>query len=64
MAKQSDVGYKLVIIYDAKQKNYHLTGYTGHGEFHIHYAQDGATLVFNSLEEVVKHISNYSNDRG
>lgn len=60
MSKQSDVGYKLVIIYNAKQKEYHLTGYTAHRDYtQISYSQDGATLHFESLENLLKHITDY-----
>ena len=61
MTKQSDIGYRLDITYNAKQKKYYLTGdaayLTKTGQ--IKYSQDGATLTFDSLESALKHIQEY-----
>jgi hypothetical protein len=63
MSKQSDIGYKLVIIYNKEQDKYYLTGYHAYDyePNRIGYAQDGATLVFNTMQEAIEHIINYPN---
>ena len=63
MKRQSDIGYKLVIIYNRKQDEYHVTGYTAYREdshnSNIRYSQDGATLHFKTMQEAMDSITNY-----
>lgn len=60
MGKQSDIGYKLVIIYNAEQKKYYLSGYTAYrdGEA-IKYSLDGAVLPFDTMQGAMDSIINY-----
>jgi hypothetical protein len=56
-----NAGYQLRITYNAENKTYHLSGFVVFKDNNnrIEYDRDGATLFFNSLDEVIAHITNY-----
>lgn len=65
MAKQSDTGYKLVIVYDAISKKYYVNGYTAHrhDRGNITYEQDGASVIFDNMNDAIKSITEYPDKR-
>ena len=57
-----DEGYQLRITYNTTLKKVMVTGFSVYMDgTRTRFAQDGATLIFDSLEDAINHIINNEN---